>query len=80
MAISEALRAQILRYFHAEHWRVGTIARQLGVHHATVERVLSESGVAREQQRPRRASMLDPYVPFIVDTLEQFPSLSASRC
>lgn len=79
MAISEELRAHILRYFHAEHWRVGTIARQLHVHHATVERVLSEAGVAREQQRARRASILDPYVAFIVATLAQFPTLTASR-
>ena len=79
MAISEELRAQILRYFHAEHWRVGTIARQLGVHHSTVERVLSQAGVAREAQRPRRASMLDDYQPFIVATLERFPTLTASR-
>ncbi len=79
MAVSEELRAQILRYFHAEHWRVGTIARQLGVHHSTVERVLSAAGVEREAQRPRRASMLDPFVPFIVETLERFPTLTASR-
>ena len=79
MAISDELRAQILRYFHAEHWRVGTIARQLRVHHSTVERVLDQAGVARAQQRPRRGSMLDPYVPFIVETLERFPTLTASR-
>ncbi len=79
MAITDAVRAQILRLFHAEHWRVGTIARQLGVHHSTVERVLRESGVRREQQRPRRASMLDEYVPFIVDTLRRYPTLTASR-
>jgi len=79
MAIPDELRAQILRYFHVERWRVGTIARQLGVHHSTVERVLGESGVAREQQRPRRASMLDPYVEFLTETLERFPTLTASR-
>ena len=79
MAISEELRAQILRYFHVEHWRVGTIARQLGVHHSTVERVLGEASVPRERQRPRRGSKLDPYVPFIVETLERFPTLTASR-
>lgn len=73
-------RAQILRYFHAEHWRVGTIGRQLGVHHSTVERVLGESGVARERQRARRVSILDPYVAFIVEALEQFPTLTASDC
>jgi len=79
MAISEQLRAQILRYFHAEHWRVGTIARQLGVHHSTVERVLTQSGVTRAAQRPRRRSLLDPFIPFITETLEQFPTLTASR-
>ena len=79
MVIGDELKAQILRYYFAEHWRVGTIARQLGVHHSTVERVLGEAGVAREQQRPRRSSMLDPFVPFITETLEQFPTLTAAR-
>ncbi len=79
MTISEARKAQILRLYFAEHWRVGTIARQLGIHHSSIERVLGEAGVAREQQRPRRRSILDPFVPFIVDTLERFPTLSAAR-
>ena len=43
MAISDELRAQILRYHFVEHWRVGTIASQLRVHHYTVERVLDET-------------------------------------
>ena len=30
------IEAQILRYYHAEKWRVGTIARQLRVHHSVV--------------------------------------------
>lgn len=79
MSISAERRAAILRYFFTEHWRVGTIARQLGVHHSTVERVLHEAGVAREQQRVRRRSMLDPYVPFLVETLTEFPTLTAAR-
>ena len=45
MAIDDELKAQILRYHFVEHWRVGTIASQLGVHHSTVERVLGEAGV-----------------------------------
>ena len=48
MAISDELRAQILRYHFVEHWRVGTIASQLRVHHYTVERVLGEAGVEHE--------------------------------
>ena len=38
MAIDDELKAHILRYHFVEHWRVGTIASQLGVHHSTVER------------------------------------------
>ena len=77
--ISDERKTQILRYYFVEHWRVGTIARQLGIHHSTVERVLREAGVERERQRPRRPSMLDPYGAFITETLEQFPTLTAAR-
>ena len=61
MAIDDELKAQILRYHFVEHWPVGTIASQLGLHHSTVERVLGEAGVERERQRPRRPSKLDSY-------------------
>lgn len=79
MAIHDELKAQILRYHFVEHWRVGTIARQLGIHHCTVERVLGAAGVERARQRPRRPSKLDPYVEFITETLERFPTLTAAR-
>ena len=78
LAISPELEAQILRYFHVEKWVVGTIARQLGVHHATVDRVLSQAGLPRAE-RAHKPSLIDAYVPFVVKTLEQFPTLTASR-
>ena len=78
MAISPELEAKILRYFHVEKWRVGTIARQLGIHHGTVDRVLAQAGLPKVE-RPHRAALIDPFVPFIVETLEQFPKLTAAR-
>ena len=45
MTIPPDLEAQILRYYHVEKWRVGTIARQLHVHHGTVMRVLAQAGM-----------------------------------
>ena len=78
MTISETQRAQIMRYFHVEKWRVNTIARQLGVHHSTVDRVLTQAGLPKAE-RSQHPSMLDPYLPFILDTLKQFPTLTASR-
>lgn len=78
MTISKYLEARILRYFHVEKWRVGTIARQLGIHHGTADRVLSQAGLPKAQ-RAHRTSMIDPFLPFIMETLRQYPTLTASR-
>ena len=78
MTISKQQEADILRYAHAEKWRVGTIANQLGVHHSTVSRVLEHNGIPRAE-RVTGPSIIDPHIPLIVETLEQFPKLPASR-
>jgi len=72
------IEAQILRYHHAEKWTVGTIARQLHMHHSVVRRVLAQAGLPRVGPRPR-PSQVDAYLPFIRQTLETFPTLTASR-
>ena len=38
--IDEAVVARIRRLFYAEHWKVGTIAAELGVHHDAVRRAI----------------------------------------
>jgi transposase len=78
MTIDPQLESRILRYYFVERWRVNTIARQLGVHHSTVSRVLSQAGIGKGE-RSRRASILDDYTPMIVETLAQYPTLSAQR-
>ena len=78
MTISPELEAQILRYYHVERWRRHTIARQLRVHPDTVARVLAQAGLPRIGP-PARPSRIDPYLPFILQTLEKFPTLTASR-
>ncbi len=78
MAINKELETKILRYHFVEHWRVGTIATQLGIHHSVVDRVLSQAGLPKPE-RTTRTSIIDPYLPFIVETLKQYPKLTASR-
>jgi transposase len=78
MTIAPELEAQILRFYHVEKWRVGTIARQLRLHRDTVDRVLAQAGLPRPGQ-PLRSSQIDPFLPFIRQTLQTFPSLTASR-
>jgi transposase len=76
--ISKEKEADILRLFHAEKWKVNTIAAQLGIHHSTVQRVLAHAGVVQPFDKPR-PSMADPYLPFVVETLTKYPKLPASR-
>ena len=78
MAMPPDIEAQILRYYHAEKWKAGTIARQLHIHHNVVCRVLAQAGLPRIGGPPR-AAKIDPYLPFIRQTLEKFPTLTASR-
>src|SRR5450759_2826498 len=78
MTIPLDLAARIERLYTVEHWRVGTIVRQLQVHRDTVLRVLREHDMV-PSDAPLRASLVDPYRPFIRETLEKYPTLTASR-
>ncbi|MCP5442181.1 MAG: IS21 family transposase [Chromatiaceae bacterium] len=78
MALSREQETDILRYYFAEKWRVGTIARQLNLHHSSVERVIAQAGIPKPE-RTTQPSIIDPYLPFIVETLAQYPSLTSAR-
>ncbi len=76
--IPSEIEAKVLRLFHAEKWPVNTIADQLDIHHSVVERVLEQDGLPRPDRKVR-PSIVDPFVPFITETLEAYPRLCASR-
>ena len=63
MTIDKEIRAEILRLYYAEKWKIGTIARQLGVHHITVDRVLADAGVPRQDRRRPGARSSIPSCP-----------------
>src|SRR5580658_4094552 len=75
--ISPETRAQIRRYFYAEHWKVGTIASELGVHPDAVRNAIEAERF--KSMQPMRASLVDPYAEFIRQTLDQHPRLRATR-
>jgi transposase len=76
--ITPEQHAEIRRLYYGEHWKVGTIAAALGVHHETVR-----AAIVNDTQGIRRGScrvtLLDPYLPLIRDTLAQYPRLRATR-
>lgn len=72
----DALIAEMRRLVLGENWRVGTVARRLGVHHSVVRRaVFGET----EKHKPDPKSVLDPFKPYLVERLEKYPELTASR-
>ena len=76
--ITPAQRAELRRLYYGEHWKMGTIAAQLGLHRETVRAAVEHEtgGVHRGVCRP---SALDPYLPLIRNTLAQYPRLRATR-
>src|SRR5947209_11393705 len=75
--ITPEIRAQIRRYFYVEHWKIGTIASELHVHPDAVRNAIESERFNRTQ--PLRASVVDPYLGFIRQTLDQHPRLRATR-
>jgi transposase len=77
LMISPETRVQIRRYFYAEHWKIGTIARELNVHPDTVRNAIESDRFNRTE--PMRSCITDPYMEFVRQTLDQHPRLRATR-
>jgi hypothetical protein len=77
MTVDLAIEAEIRRLHYAEHWPIGTVAAQLSVHRDVVRRVLGL--LEPRTPRPPRPLLLEPYRPFIDETLKKHPRLRATR-
>jgi transposase len=76
--IPDELRSRIRRLFFAEHWKIGTISAELGVHHDTVSLALEAQRFVNIKYRAQ-ASVLDPYKGLIKLTLTEHPKLLVTR-
>jgi len=76
--IDEETRAHIRYLFYAEHWKAGTIARELMLHPDTVRHAIETDRFANTT-RTIRPSMMDPYADFIREVLAKHPRLRATR-
>ena len=74
--ISATVRAEMRRLVLGEHWRIGTVARRFGVHHSVVRRAVYE--VAEPRPLPA-VSAVNPFKPYLVERLEKYPELTATR-
>jgi len=75
--LNQETQTQIRHLFYAEHWKIGTIAQQLGVHPDAVRHAVQTDSFHR--QPSLRPCLTDPYVEFVRATLQQYPRLRATR-
>jgi hypothetical protein len=66
------LKVKIRQLFYRDHWPVGTIASNFGMHPETVKKALKLD----KRSPPQRASMIKRFEPFINETLETYPKLA----
>ena len=76
MRLSADVEAEVRRLHGAEHWKVGTIARQLRLHRRKVRRAL---GIEPMPQPRIRGQMLVPYQTHLMQWLTDYPTLRATR-
>ena len=76
--ISPEQVAEIRRLFFAEHWKIGTIATAKGLHPDTVRGAVETDRFNRAKV-VRASTLIDPYLGFIRETLEQYSRLRATR-
>jgi transposase len=62
-----------------EGWKIGSIAKELGIHPTTVQRHLDKSVSKEPSDESAKASLLDPWISLLETTLEKHPTVRATR-
>src|SRR5262249_2009794 len=76
--IAPDIVVKIRQLYFAEHWKIGTIATQLGLHHDTVRAAIGSASF-NPARRELAGQLTHPYLNFIRQTLKEYPRLRATR-
>ena len=74
--ISKDLESKIKFHYYRDHWPVGTIANQLGIHPDVVKRSIKQG---QYRKKAVSSKILEPHLAFIKETFEAYPHLRATR-
>ncbi|MFN9811835.1 MAG: hypothetical protein ACK6CU_19625, partial [Deltaproteobacteria bacterium] len=76
MTVLPEVEAEMRRLVLRDGWKVETTARRFGMHHTVVRRVRSTDAL---EPKPAAKSILDPFKPYLVERLTEYPELTATR-
>jgi transposase len=76
--IAREVIVKIRQLYFAEHWKIGTIASQLGLHDETIRAAIGADAFNRAK-RERLNQLTAPYLDFIRQTLKEYPRLRVTR-
>jgi hypothetical protein len=76
--IDDEISAKIRQLYYGNHYTVYAITKALGCHHSTVKRVIASSQGTFKTPKNRK-SVLDPYKQNILENIELYPRLPATR-
>lgn len=62
-----------------EGWKIGSIAKEVGLHPTSVQRHLNKSASKEASDESEKASVLDPWISLLEATLEKYPTVRATR-
>jgi transposase len=79
MTVADDVAVRVRTLFFREHWKVGTIAAQLSLHHDVIERICNLRSPKRVAPPRTSVSSVAPFAAYIAETLAQYPSLRATR-
>lgn len=77
MTVLPEIEAEIRRLVLRDGWKIETTARRFGVHHTVVRRVIATADVTK--QRGATPSILEPFKPYIVERIADYPELTGTR-
>lgn len=77
MTVPPEVEAEIRRLVLRDGWKIETTARRFGVHHSVVRRAIVTGDETK--QRGITPSILEPFKPYLVERLAEYPELTTTR-
>jgi transposase len=75
--VDEVVVSEVMRLHYADGLSLRAISRKLGLSRNTVRSILGRTPLKRATEPAKRSSIVDPYVPFMRNVLDETPEMTA---